>query len=568
MLVSEYIVEFLRLCGTEHVFGYPGGMVTHLMDAFSRANGITAHVNYHEQASAFSACGYASASGKVGAADATSGPGATNLVTGIAEAYFDSVPVIFITGQVNTYEGKGNMALRQKGFQETDIVSIVKPVTKMAEAVTDENDIRYILENALYTATEGRKGPVLLDIPMNIQRSEINPDKLRGFDIPEKQENELNLKSVFDMLKSAKRPCIIAGAGIKQTFTQMDFLRFAEALNIPVLTSMIAVDLLPYDHPLNYGFIGAYGDRKANFIASKADLILTLGTRLDCRQTGAKREDFAVNARFIRFDTDINEFENKIHDDDLNIQMNLETDMKKLADAAADIKIGDYSEWLKACDEIKKMLEGTVEKMYPEILMNKISESVPEDVTVTTDVGQNQVWVSQHFKVKKGQNILFSGGMGAMGYSLPASIGASLADGKKVICFSGDGGFMMNMQELQFISRERLPIKICVFNNNALGMIRHFQEMYFSSKYSQTVAGNGYTVPELKKVADAFGINYKCISELNQISDELFSGDEPVLIEVMLPETTYVFPKLAVNKPIQDQEPPLDRELYRQLDLL
>lgn len=568
MLVSEYIAEFLRSNGIKHVFGYPGGMVTYLMDSFERADGITAHINYHEQGSAFSACGYASASGKTGVAYATSGPGATNLVTGIAEAYFDSVPVIFITGQVNTYEGKGNMTLRQKGFQETDIVSIARPVTKFAEYVNDEKDIRYMLEKAIYTANEGRKGPVLLDIPMNIQRQDINPDTLKAFEVPESKKNSIDFTSIIDMINSAERPCIIAGAGIKQTFTENYFRRFANALNIPVLTSMISVDILPSDHPLKYGFVGAYGDRQANFIASKADLILTIGSRLDCRQVGSKREDFAVNARIVRLDTDTSEFENKIHDNDLNIEFNLESDMLTLIETAEKSEIKDFTSWIDVCNEIRSRLADTVEKMYPELLMNKISEAVPNNTIITTDVGQNQVWTSQYFKVKENQRILFSGGMGAMGYSLPASIGASLAENKKVICFCGDGGFMMNMQELQFIAREHLPIKICVLNNNALGMIRHFQEMYFSSRYTQTIADNGYTVPNLGKIADAFGIQYKCITNENDINSELFADSEPMLIEFILPETTYVFPKLAINKPIQDQEPPIDRELYRQLDLL
>lgn len=568
MLVSEYIASFLCESGTEHIFGYPGGMVTYLMDALDRTDGITAHVNYNEQGAAFAACGYASASGKTGAAYATSGPGATNLMTGIAEAYFDSVPVIFITGQVNTYESKGDMTLRQKGFQETDIISIAKPITKLAMAVNDPSDIRFMLEKALYIANEGRKGPVLLDIPMNVQRQEIEPDSLRGFVPPENDSSELDPKSIIDMINNAERPCIIAGAGIKQTGTQEEFRRFVNALKIPVLTSMIAVDVLSADHPSRFGFVGAYGDRQANFIVSKADLIISIGSRLDCRQTGAKRENFAVNARIVRLDSDAAEFENLIHDNDLNIKTDLNADMSRLAKTAESSEIRDFSAWIDVCRELRSKLENTVEKLYPELLIKQVSENTPDGCIITTDVGQNQVWVAQHFKTKPHQRILFSGGMGAMGYSLPAAAGASLSSEKPVICFTGDGGLMMNVQELQFIAREKLPVKICVLNNNALGMIRHFQEMYFSSRFVQTMKNGGYSVPAMEKLAYAFDLPYKRIDDISQISEDLFSGDSPELIEFALPDTTYVFPKLAVNKPLQDQEPPIERELYEQLNRL
>jgi len=569
MLVSEYITEFLRIHGTEHIFGYPGGMVTYLMDALDRDEGITAHINYHEQGAAFAACGYSSVSGKLGAAYATSGPGATNLLTGVAEAYFDSVPVLFITGQVNTYESKGDMSLRQKGFQETDIVSIAKPITKMAAAVNDEKDIPYMLEKALYIACEGRKGPVLLDIPMNIQRQEINPDTLEHFVPEEKKANSYNFSNIIELINNSERPCIIAGAGIKQTHTEKLFRRFADALKIPVLTSMIAVDILPSDYEFKYGFVGSYGDRQANFIAAKSDLIITIGSRLDCRQVGAKRENFAVNAKIVRLDTDLSEFENKIHDNDLNIEFQLEKDMEDLVAIVESSCIKNFADWLAVCNEIRDKLKNTIEKMYPEILISKLSEFVPDDLVITTDVGQNQVWAAQYFKVKENQQMLFSGGHGAMGYSIPAAIGASLAsDRGMVISFCGDGGFMMNLQELQFISRERLPIKICILNNHALGMIRHFQEMYFDSRYVQTLAENGYTVPNFKKIANAFDLDYKCIASPEDLSDDTFAGSSPAIVECLLPETTYVFPKLAMNKPMQDQEPPIDRELYDQLDAL
>lgn len=567
MLVSEYITRFLRDNGTKHIFGYPGGMVTYLMDSLEKADGITAHVNYHEQGAAFAACGYALTSGKTGAAYATSGPGATNLMTGIAEAYFDSIPVIFITGQVNTYEARGTMKVRQKGFQETDIVSIARSVTKLAVTVNNAEDIRYYLEKSLYLANFERKGPVLLDVPMNVQRTEIDPDRLLGFMPDNAMPSEINTQQIIDMINNSQRPCIIVGAGVKQSGTISDFRRFIAALKIPVLSSMIAVDVSG-SSTYSFGFVGAYGNREANFILAKSDLILSIGSRLDCRQTGADRGKFAVNSRIIRLDTDVAEFENSIHDDDLNFFCDLKNDMKILADHAESAEIRDFSQWIGVCSQIRDKLKDSVERLYPQILIEKISEHVPDGAVITTDVGQNQVWIPQYFAVKPNQRILFSGGMGAMGFSLPAAIGAALAHDSMTICFVGDGGLMMNLQELQFVARERLPLKICLLNNSALGMIRHFQEMYFGSRFVQTIASGGYSTPNFEKIATAFGIPYRRIDDVSQIDNCLFSDDSMEFVEFVLPDTTYVFPKLAVNKPIQDQEPPIDRELYRQLDEL
>lgn len=567
MLVSEYISHFLRNNGTKHIFGYPGGMVTYLMDALEKTDGITAHVNYHEQGAAFAACGYALTSGKTGAAYATSGPGATNLITGIAEAYFDSVPVIFITGQVNTYEARGIMKVRQKGFQETDIVSIARPVTKFAVTVNNAKEIRYYLEKSLYLANFGRKGPVLIDVPMNVQRTEIDPAHLLGFMPNDALPSEIEPQQIIDMINSSQRPCIIVGAGVKQSGKISEFRRFIEALKIPVLSSMIAVDVAG-NSPYSFGFVGAYGNREANFILSKSDMILSIGSRLDCRQTGANRGNFAVNSRIIRLDADVAEFENSIHDNDMNLFCDLKKDMKILADHAESAEIHDFSQWLEVCKQIRDKLRNTVERLYPQILVEKISEFVPDGAIITTDVGQNQVWIPQYFAVKPNQRILFSGGMGAMGFSLPAAIGAALAHDSMTICFVGDGGLMMNLQELQFVARERLPLKICLLNNSALGMIRHFQEMYFDSRFVQTMESGGYSTPNFEKIAAAFGIPYKRIDDVSQIDGSMFCDDSTEFIEFVLPNTTYVFPKLAVNKPIQDQEPPIDRELYRQLDEL
>ncbi len=560
MKASDFIVEFLIEKGITDVFGYPGGMVTQLMDSFGKySDRISAHVTYHEQAAAFAACGYAQASGKPGVAYATSGPGATNLVTGICDAYFDSIPAIFITGQVNSNESKGEYKVRQRGFQETDIVAIVKPVAKYAVYVEKAENLQYELEKAYDIAMSGRRGPVLLDIPMNVFRTDISIVK-KAFNNDDPKSNNIDTvtKILSDTLLNALRPVFLVGGGVKSAGQEDDIRESIISLGIPVVSSMIAFDIMK-DHPNYYGFLGAYGTRAANFAVAKSDLIISVGTRMDIRQVGVKRDRFAPDAKIIRFDIDKGEFTYRVHSDETQVC----TDIRTVKMALDRLKVKDYSAWIYVCDEIKQLLAGVDDNNISQ-LISRISESVPDDAIITSDVGQNQVWIAQSFKVKPHQRVLFSGGHGAMGYSLPAAIGAYYGSGRKLVCcIAGDGGMQMNIQELQFIAREHLPIKIIVLNNNALGMIRHFQEMYFESRFIQTKPEGGYTAPDFCSIANAYGIKSKRI-EANDHSKIEWS-DEPELVEIIIRENTYVTPKLEFGKPNQDQEPLIDRELYKRI---
>ncbi len=565
MTVSDYIVEYLISKNITDVFGYPGGMVTYFMDSLSkRSDCINAHLAYHEQGAAFAACGYAQVSGKVGVAYATSGPGATNLITGICNAYFDSIPTLFITGQVNTYESKSEKNIRQRGFQETDIVSIVKPVTKYAAKVVKTEDIKYQLDYAFHAATSGRKGPVLLDIPMNIFRTEIASETLMGYSPVAKNISSDQLILLIDMLSRSKKPLFLLGNGIKSAGAVEEIREVVEKLKIPVVTTMIAVDVAA-GYKYNYGFIGAYGSRTANFLASKCDLLISAGARLDVRQVGAKRENFAPNAKIIRIDIDEGELSYTVHKDEIHIC----SDIKSFVEVFEKVEAKDYSEWINMCESIKEKLTGLDDK-HPNQLVNKFSELIPEDSVITTDVGQNQVWVAQSLDLKKGQRVLFSGGHGAMGYSLPAAVGACMASSKKpTVCFSGDGGIQMNIQELMAVSSEQLPLKIILLNNYALGMIRHFQEMYFDKNYTQTTLSGGYAVPDFGVLASAYGIKYICCKseeDIQAIDKTTFESGEPVFIELKIKEDTYVFPKLEFGKPNQDQEPLLERKLYDEIN--
>ncbi len=567
MKVSDYIVDFLAVQGVTDVFGYPSGMVTHLMESFSAQEGrIRAHVNYHEQAAAFAACGYAQASGKLGVAYATSGPGATNLITGIANAWFDSIPVLFLTGQVNTFEAKGELAVRQQGFQETDIVSMVRGITKYCTCVTRCEDIRYELEKAWYQANEGRKGPVLLDIPMDVQRGNVDPEELRSF-LPEEQtaarEQELGLSKLQELLDQARKPVLLLGAGVKLAQAGQEVLDLIRLWNVPVISSMLAFDVMERDDCRYFGFIGAYGDRAANFIVAKSDLILSLGSRLDIRQVGAKREDFAPEAALVRVEIDEGELTRKIKEKEWDICCDIRFFLEKVKESGCRPQ-RSMEDWLSVCRMIREKLIGLDER-NPNRLIRRCSEHLPGQIGITADVGQNQVWLAQSFRTKTGQNVFFSGGHGAMGYSLPAAIGVFYGSRRPVVSFNGDGGIQMNLQELQFIVRERLPILIVIVNNASLGMIRHFQEMYFDANYYQTKACGGYTVPDFGKLATAYGIAYCRVDSEEAWDGWEWNGKEPQVIEICLEDTTYVYPKLEYGRPNQDQEPLLDRTLYQDL---
>lgn len=565
MKVSDYIVEFLIAKGITDVFGYPGGMVTHLMESFrTHSNLIHAHVTYHEQAAAFAACGYAQVSGKPGVAYATSGPGATNLITGICDAYFDSIPCIFITGQVNTNESKAGYNVRQRGFQETEIVSMVSPVTKMHEYVSDPNEVPMILEQAYHTCLSGRPGPVLLDIPMNVLRSDIDNEMEKSSNyIENDQESVTEIDNIFyKYLQVSKRPIFLLGNGINEDMSRDLARTVVRKLGIPAVSSMLAVDIMANDS--NYlGFCGAYGHRSANFALAKADLVISIGSRLDIRQIGINRDNFASNAQILRCDIDSGEMTYPVHKDEHHIHCSCKNALNAIL-AIAD-KIPDYSAWREVCRTIKDKLEH-VDDSLPTDFIRSMSRLVPNNTVITTDVGQNQVWVAQSFLIKPGQRILFSGGHGAMGYSLPAAIGAYYASKKPVLCIAGDGGIQMNIQEFQYLAREHIPVVMIIMNNNALGMIRHFQEMYFDNHYFQTKPEGGYSAPDFCRVADAYGIPSKKVRSVTELSEEDFMEiNGPKLLEVILPGNTYVTPKLRFGNPNQDQEPLLDRKLYQQL---
>ena len=597
--LTDYVTEFLQRKGIHDFFGYQGTMIAHLVDSIEHNPNTRSHSSYNEQGAAFAACGYAQAKDACACAYATSGPGAVNLLSGVADAYFDSLPIIFITGQLNTYEYSGINGLRQQGFQEIDIVSMAKPVTKYAVQIREPQDIIRELNLAWQIANTGRKGPVLIDLPMNVQRGEVC-DPVYDMEFPEEetetavygQKNSGNgaafyrkavdkadsadadvaAEDILCKLRKARRPVFMIGHGAAGS-AEKNLVRIAREHHIPVITSVLARSVLSWDDPLNCGCIGgAYGHRYANMIANaKSDLLVCFGISLCTRQIGTKVHEFAKNAEIIRVDIDPYNLQREIHEggkDEKCFCVSAEEVAEKLL--ADEKEIGSYGEWLSVCQRIRKELtqvDDATSERYPNRMIAYLSGQLGDTGAVAVDVGQHMVWSYQSFHNKQNQKMLFSGGHGAMGYALPAAIGAYYATGKPVACICGDGAFQMNIQELQWVKRENIPVKMIVMNNEALGMIRHLQRDYFDCVFADTSDGSGFSSCAFADVAKAYGIPSKRIQreEVEDASGEFLEQNGPGLLEIMLENGTYAYPKTCLGEPIHNQQPYIPKQIFDEL---
>jgi len=577
MNVSEYIVDFLANKGVKHCFGYQGTMIAYFVDAVCKNNKIENHSCYHEQGAAFAACGYAKLSGELAVAYATSGPGALNLVSGIADAYYDSAPVLFLTGQLNTTEYTKISTLRQQGFQETDIVNIVKPITKYASFVSSPDRIAYELEKAVNLALEGRKGPVLLDIPMNVQRSNIYLQEMAHF-CPQTIDSCCDIADVSDKcicaLSHSERPLFLYGNGIgKDVQSRKQAVELAVKWKIPAVTSLLGRDIFEGNHIHNMGFIGsAYGHRCANIIAcDRADLIISFGCSLCRRQTGNIKE-FAKNAKIIRIDIDPEELKRKVHEDECSFLCDANAVISEMLQK---IEISEeknrFEEWLKTCQNIKSRTQAfdkLCTERKPNTFIETLSENCPDDFLIVSDVGQHQMWTAQSFMTSADQRILFSGGHGAMGFALPASIGAYYAAEKRVLCISGDGSFQMNIQELQWIVREKLPIAVLILNNHSLGLIRQQQDDLFDGNYFGAVPSRGYLAPSFCRIAQGYGIEniyVKRLDEIAKIREKLLHLKSPILIEVLIDADSKAVPKTYFGEKMTNQRPYMSQDIWTQI---
>ncbi len=566
MKVSTYIADFLRSKEINTVFELQGGMITRILDELYQMGGFNIVSMHHEQAAAFAADAYARITGKPGVAMATSGPGATNLITGIGSCFFDSVPAIFITGQVNLNEQKGIKATRQIGFQETDIVEIVKSITKNAYAIKSANEVPLVLQEAYHISLSGRPGPVLIDIPMNIQDEVIDESLLPAVIakpatiISNESLISLFFKKFITELSGSQKPLILVGRGVRIANAENEFISFIEKFNLPVVTSLLGLDTIPFNHPNRVGFIGTYGNRWANYALGNCDLLIVLGSRLDLRQTGADVRSFQKNKKIFHIDCDSAELNNRLTACEI-----LHADLISFLEYALRIHgtPNTFKDWYNEIRIQKdkrpdtKELEN-IKGINPNEFIHALSKDSPLARAFVTDVGNNQMWAAQSIELLPGQLFLSSGGMGAMGYSLPASIGASITMGKiPVVSISGDGGFQINIQELQTIRRNNLPVKIIILNNHCLGMIRQFQDAYFNSCYQSTVWG--YSPPNFEKIGHAYGIESKIISETGEVEEALKwfwrNPNEPSLLQVNIDIYTNAYPKTAFGKPITDMEP-------------
>ncbi len=562
MTVADYLASYLSERGVKRVFEVAGGMITFLLDAIYRNGRIQIVSLHHEQSAAMAADVYGRLTGVPGVALATSGPGAVNLLTGIAGAYFDSSPTVFITGQVNRNEQRGPRKIRQQGFQETDIVAMARPVTKAAWMVQDATAFPAMLADAFALASEGQPGPVLLDIPMDVQTAELTPPP---FSLDSHRTTTSvtmpvdAIRSAASALANAQRPLILAGGGIRAAQAAPLFRSWVEQIKVPVVHSLMGVDVLPSDSPYRIGLIGTNGNRWANKALVAADTLLVFGSRLDIRQTGSVVDVFNTEQIF-HVDCVDSQINNR-----LTGCMPITADIRDALSAFQTISksivwpyrkawLDQITDWQKQrtdCDEL-----GSRVPLNPNEIVRAATQTLGSSRVIVTDVGQNQLWAAQSALLQQETRFLSSCGLGSMGFGLPAAISAAMEAGETLL-IAGDGGFQMNIQELQSVVQHALPIHMLVLNNQCLGMVRQFQDMYLEGRLQSTVWG--YSAPDFERVAHAYGIPACTVSRPDQIEHALarMSNQKgPSLLQVMLDPQTDLYPKVKFGSPLSEMDPP------------
>jgi acetolactate synthase-1/2/3 large subunit len=569
---ADYIALFIEKHCFETVFLVTGGACAFIVDAIGENSNLEYTCFQHEQSAAMAADAIWRTCGKIGVTVSTSGPGATNLITGIACSYFDSIPAIHITGQVNQNESKDfiNAEVRQAGFQETDIVSIVNPITKWAHKVKDSADLIESLDKAIRISLSGRKGPVLLDVPMNVQKELIDFVYAKKLLNKHQQLEAVNTKRISkdllsDFLKNSERPIFLLGAGAGLSGTIPIIQSWCEDNSIPFATSWGALTFVDRSSKFYLGSIGVYGSRFANWAIQAADRIVVLGSRLDNRQRTANSNGFAPFSKIIVLDVDDQELKK------FSKQQNYTTAVFDLGDVAELLNFVHETQnydWLNKLESIKQGNNEGMEVSVPAGNLNPyygvraLQKKFTEGSIVVTDCGANLCWVMQSYLPDS--NYVFSAfGNSPMGYSLPAAIGAQLANpGKEVYCFIGDGGLQMNIQELQTIDYYQLPIKIIVQNNFGYGIIKQFQDSYFDSRYHAT--GKGYSIPNFEKIAEAYNFEYTVIKEINDIEKLSFTNNK-MIIDMHIFTGALITPKTEMNRFIHDQFPYTNSNVIEQL---
>lgn len=579
MKLSDVVAQFLAAEGIRHVFAISGGASLHLIHSIAETPGTTFVCPQHEQAGAMAADGYARVSGGLGCAVATSGPGATNLITGICSAYYDSVPVLYLTGQVATFRAKGDTGVRQMGFQETDTVDICRTITKSAVLVTDPYRVRYELQRAVSIAKTGRPGPVLVDIPDDLQRLDIDPAKLIADvpapDISETPVSDAVLEDCIAAVRSAKRPVIIYGWGVHLARAEAEAGELARLLGIPVALTWAARDLMPHDDPLAIGGFGTHGVRFANYAVQNADLIISVGSRLDTKATGSPPSTFAREARIVMVDvdqTEIGKFARvgvKLH---LGVVADARSFLRAFADRARHERFPGFAPWLERIEDWKRRYPACLPQYADEVtvnpywLVNRLSRVLEEDEIIFSDTGCALAWMMQAFEFKRRQRFFHAFNNTPMGYSLPGAIGASFArPGRRIICIAGDGSLQMNIQELITVIRHQLPIKIFLFNNHGHSMVQQTQEMWLGAKYYATSIDGGLAFPDFVAVAKAYGFPAARVrrnAEIDNMLAEALASDGPYFLDIDIDPGHRVVPQVKFGRPNEDADPLLSREEF------
>ncbi|MCG1001659.1 acetolactate synthase large subunit [Lactococcus lactis] len=542
---SQLVLQTLKELGVEIIFGYPGGAMLPLYDAIHNFEGIQHILARHEQGATHEAEGYAKSSGKVGVVVVTSGPGATNAVTGIADAYLDSVPLLVFTGQV------GRQSIGKDAFQEADTVGITAPITKYNYQIRETADIPRIVTEAYYLARTGRPGPVEIDLPKDVSTLEVTEINDPSLNLPHYHESEKatdeQLQELLTELSVSKKPVIIAGGGINYSGSVDIFRAFVEKYQIPVVSTLLGLGTLPISHELQLGMAGMHGSYAANMALVEADYIINLGSRFDDRVVSNPAK-FAKNAVVAHIDIDAAEL-GKIVKTDIPILSDLKAALSRLLQLN-NVKT-DFNDWIKTVIENKEKAPFTYEPqnhdIRPQETIKLIGEYTQGDAIIVTDVGQHQMWVAQYYPYKNARQLITSGGMGTMGFGIPAAIGAKLAQpNKNVIVFVGDGGFQMTNQELALLNGYGIAIKVVLINNHSLGMVRQWQESFYEERRSQSVFD---VEPNFQLLAEAYGIKHVKLDNPKTLADDLkiITEDEPMLIEVLISKSEHVLPMIPAG---------------------
>ncbi|MFT0171975.1 thiamine pyrophosphate-binding protein [Paraburkholderia mimosarum] len=568
MKASDAVARFLAAHDVQHCFELVGGMITHLLDSFAQDGRFTIVSMHHEQAAAFAAEGVARLhqGRKVAVALGTSGPGATNLMTGIGSCWLDSVPCLFITGQVNTNEMKGDRAIRQQGFQELDIIPMVMSITKYAARVANANDLLPQLHRALSLARSGRQGPVLIDIPNDVQRVDIpDAEVSRWLETPLQLEAGLaprghDLEALRELCGTARQPLICFGGGARWAQSMPSWIAALERAGVPYVSTLMGHErVVGGEHYFN--MIGTYGNREANWALQHCDLLLVIGARLDVRQTGADAGDFARNGRVVQIDIDEAQLNNRV-EADLAIHCDAESFFQHFP-VDTHTFASQRAQWAQQLAELR--LRHTRDEypdwdLSPGTVFARLNRAMQgKAVDYVCDVGNHQMWAAQGLRIAQEQAVHYSGGMGAMGFALPTALGIARSSNRKAIVITGDGSLQINSQELDTLHRLQLDVAIVVMNNHSLGMVKNFQDMYFDGRNQSTK--EGYSCPSFVELARVYGIDSVLVrtgAELEDAIQAIAESSKPLLVELVMPYATECRPRLAFGKKLDDQYPLID----------